>query len=483
MVAPLGINMPPGLTPQAQAAAAVERLGVGHVQIRALFLAHGIWFVENLQIAAAAVIDMSMSRELGLSHTQRASLLSCIFVGILLGSLVSGYAGDRWGRRPPVLACYGIAGMAQALAAFAGSCWQVASLRLCIGFAHGLGMPASMALVSESSPASSRMLLMGLRNMLFTFGGIIGAILIVIDSPSLAHLHWRYQTMLVALPPLLWGACAFWLLQESPVFLASIGRQEEALAVLKSMQRLNGHSDNSVEAAFEGCQPTAAMLNGAASCKSGGNISRSLSMIFGRQAGMQMLTLIVGTSTLNAVYWGHGYAFPKFATETGSALPTGYQNLMQQCAGILVNLIILGLASMMTCKSMLILATLVGQAGLMGFVRTASMANRSGPAEFLYLVLENAPSLASNLGFLACYQLSVDLFHVRSRATSAAICVSAGRLAAIVAPFIYEAMPFWQVFYIIMVGMCIVTLLMAIAFLPQKVQQEDADEPLCAKSP
>merc|ERR1719203_1496339 len=105
---------------------------------------------------------------------------------------------------------------------------------------------------------------------------------------------------------------------------------------------------------------------------------------------------------------------------------------------------------------------------------------RNSISELLYLISQNVPGVVPSLGFLACYQLAVDLFPVRARATSTAVIVSVGRVASILAPFLYEAFAAWQSFYILMVILCMVTLVLTLIFLPGSPADGDM-EPLCSR--
>merc|ERR1719203_448972 len=100
---------------------------------------------------------------------------------------------------------------------------------------------------------------------------------------------------------------------------------------------------------------------------------------------------------------------------------------------------------------------------------------RNSISELLYLISQNVPGVVPSLGFLACYQLAVDLFPVRARATSASVIVSAGRVASIMAPFLYEVFPTWQAFYCLMVFLCLTTLLLTLSLLPVRPSVADME--------
>jgi len=347
-----------------------------------------------------------------------------------------------------------------------------------VGFANGLGMASSLALVSESSPQSMRNFVMASRMCMFSLGGIVGTIPVLVDAPNLVDLHWRAQSALVSLVPLAWAAFAVPLLQESPVFLASRGQEDSALEVLRSMQHLNGKPDVDLS----GFRPVPATLTSVISRSKSNSLLNGVAASFANEKFAVMVTLIFGTATMNAVAYGHSYAFPKFSINNDFMMPPGYEVLMQQVIMLFINIFVLCLAGVMTCKSMLIASLVVGILGLPAFIWTTKLSPDSVVSAWSYLVMQNVPNVVQSFGFLSCYQLSLDLFHIRYRATSAAICIAAGRILAILAPFVFEAVPSWEYLYYCMVGMCMTTLIMAVWFLPDGFLPEDADEPLCTKA-
>jgi len=398
----------------------------------------------------------------------------------MVGSFLGGFLGDCLGRRPPLLLSYAIATMAQAGTAVVRNFSVLLFLRMLIGVAHGVGMPASLAIVSESSPSNHRVTLGGMRHLNYALGGVAVSLLFCYDSPSLGHLHWSWESMIVAIPPFAIGVVALALLPESPVFLASAGRHEEAKAVLRQMRRLN-FCDESVEMALDphfvypvaptmrGSKAFSAKAKDQAGCVSMETVSATL----GRHRTMWIITLMVGAATMNLVGLGHLYAFPRVASAVHSTWSAGYQNLLQNVSSFFMGCGVVGMTRFLSCRMILFYSGVIGILGLAIFVQTGSMLVRSSWAEFIYLSSQNTPMLASAMGILGVYQLSVDLFPVRARVISAGICIAAGRITAISAPFIFEAFSHWQHFYILMIGLCFLSSGMAMVHLPTREGEKD----------
>jgi len=99
-----------------------------------------------------------------------------------------------------------------------------------------------VALVVESVPSSWRGHVVNVTSAFFVFGEIFAAILLVIFMPQLGGYHghtWRWVSGMAILPSILILPVAALMMQETPHFLLSKGRTEEALAVVKYMAALN----------------------------------------------------------------------------------------------------------------------------------------------------------------------------------------------------------------------------------------------------
>lgn len=470
--------MPGDLCDADSVTAEVDRIGFGLAQIRVLALAQGIWFVENMQISAAIVTDGARARDLSLDAMQQAALTSMIFFGIMLGGFLGGLLGDSMGRRPPLLLSYFLAASAQFGTAVVQDYSFLCVLRVLLGIAHGVGMPASLAMVSEFSPTPLRVTLGALRQLSFSLGGLVVAVLFCYDSPSYRHLHWSWESALVAVPPLAIGLVAVALLPESPIFLATAGRHAEARAVLRDIRRLNSCREpletSRSRPLWRGivASPRSGLTPRPRSCDRKASLD-PLSSICGRRESTWIMALIVGALTYNLVGLGHNFAFPHIVESAHSPWLAGYQNLMQNATSLVTGLGVVGLTRILPCRTILIVAGFVGTVGLAIFVHTASMLVRGFQAELLYLVSQNTPMLACALGILAVYQLAVDLFPVRARVISAGVCIAAGRVTAISAPFIFEAFAQWQHFYMLMAGLCCITSALAFMLLPSESGREE----------
>lgn len=137
--------------------------------------------------------------------------------GMMLGGLLGGFVGDRWGRRPALLGSVLIFGAFTAALAFVNSIEALAAVRFLAGVGLGGAMPNAATLASEYVPARNRPLAVTLTIVSIPLGGALAGELAALVIPTFG---WRVLfaaggLISIAVAVLLWG-----LLPESPRFLA-----------------------------------------------------------------------------------------------------------------------------------------------------------------------------------------------------------------------------------------------------------------------
>jgi AAHS family 4-hydroxybenzoate transporter-like MFS transporter len=141
-------------------------------------------------------------------------------IGIMVGALSAGPLGDRFGRRPLLLASLTIFGIASFLSAFAGSLEVMTILRFFTGLGIGGGFSGAASLTGDYTPARRRALMIMASFTGAPLGGFLGGQLVAVLLPNFG---WPVIFILGGLFPLaLVGALLVWL-PESPRFLLARG--------------------------------------------------------------------------------------------------------------------------------------------------------------------------------------------------------------------------------------------------------------------
>ncbi len=162
------------------------------------------------------------------------SLLGPVFsaslVGILVGSPLFGFVGDRYGRKTASIGSLVVFGVFTLAAARAGSLDQMLALRALAGIGLGGLMPNMIALTGEFAPRRFRATLIIVMFCGVTLGGAIPA---AISLWLVPRYGWEAIFVIGGVLPLALAACAWLWLPESVKFLVIKGRRDEAMRILK----------------------------------------------------------------------------------------------------------------------------------------------------------------------------------------------------------------------------------------------------------
>jgi MFS family permease len=229
---------PPPVSAGGQLAAVLDRIGFtrAHVGVVGLVLA-GMFF-DALEQGSTGAIGEGLAASFGMGTADLALLNTVTTIGGLVGRLVTGYLADRWGRRFALslnLLLYTLGGILSALA------WNPEILhlsRFIVGVGLGGEFTVGLALLAEMVGTRYRGTVSASLNI--GSGGVgnfvaFGLFLLVLgplnDVLGGTSTSWRWLFVILAVPALLVVAFRRYL-PESPRFLLSHGRVEEANAVL-----------------------------------------------------------------------------------------------------------------------------------------------------------------------------------------------------------------------------------------------------------
>ena len=190
-------------------------------------------FFDGFDIYLAATVLGAVLKSGFSTLGQNAEFVSATFVGMMLGSFVTGFLGDRYGRRFTYQANLAIFGFASIAAAFAPSMAVLIWIQLIIGFGLGAENVVGYSTLTEFVPPESRGKWLGLMTVFVVTGLPVAALLGTLIIPSLG---WRAMFVLGGI-----GALVVWYLRkklpESPRWMESVGRTEEADALLSAVER------------------------------------------------------------------------------------------------------------------------------------------------------------------------------------------------------------------------------------------------------
>ncbi|CAN5190807.1 MFS transporter [soil metagenome] len=205
-----------------------------------------IWSV--LMIAATVILDgldnqmlglaaPTLLKEWGIERGALGVVFALGFIGMAIGTLMSGYVGDHFGRRGALIIGVAIFGIATLLTGFSGALWQVAALKTLAGVGLG-GVPGTAsAMIAEFTPVRWRSVAVTFGVVCVSIGGILGGVAAALILPGLG---WRWLFYLGGVITLIFVTWLYFILPESPRYLAE---RPDRVPELDRILRRIGHPD------------------------------------------------------------------------------------------------------------------------------------------------------------------------------------------------------------------------------------------------
>jgi putative MFS transporter len=439
----------------ANAGTRLDRLPISSFHRRIMWLIGIGMFFDGFDIYVAATVLGGTLRSGFSTMGQNAEFVSVTFLGMMLGSFLTGFLGDRYGRRFTFQANLAIFGLASIAATFSPSMTVLILLRFGMGVGLGAENVVGYATMTEFVPPQARGKWLGIISVFVVAGLPVTALLGTLIIPRFG---WRIMFMLGGL-----GALIVWQLRkalpESPRWLESVGRTQEADAILRAIE-------DEVSLHHGPLKPPAA--------SSLAIPSRSLRMLLGP---VLLPRMIVGATTLivvNTLIYGFVTWLPTFFVQAGRSIASSLSYSLVMSLGAPIGSVI-GASTAdswgrrPTILGASLLTIVIG--GIYPFVRD--------PRELLIAgFLLTIPIFVLVTLLFAIY--IPELFPTEVRMRASGICNTFGRGATIVTPFIVVALfKSYQIGGVLalMIGLLIVQIVVVLIFgvEPKKRRLEEID--------
>jgi AAHS family 4-hydroxybenzoate transporter-like MFS transporter len=152
---------------------------------------------------------------------------SSLFSG-LIGALLVGQAGDRFGRKPVLIFSVFVFALGSLATPFTHSILALLIVRLVTGFGLGGALPIIISITSEFSPKRLRLNIVALMYCGFPFGSVLGGVLAAQLIPKFG---WPSIFYIGGVVPLILIPTFALIMPESISFLASRGKRDEVEAL------------------------------------------------------------------------------------------------------------------------------------------------------------------------------------------------------------------------------------------------------------
>src|SRR6195952_4634817 len=404
------------MTSAVNAGARLDRLPISSFHYRIFWLVGAGMFFDGYDLYIAGGVIASVLQTKFATPAQIPQFVSLTFVGMTIGALITGFVGDKMGRRFTYQINLLIFGLASLAAAFSQDMTQLIVCRFVQGLGLGAEIVVGYSTLTEFVPPKTRGRWLSFMVFLVVAGFPATAILGYLIIPNFG---WRPMFVIARV-----GSLIVWYLRknlpESPRWLESQGRAAEAEALMQSIEK---------EAVGGGTLPPVV-------------VSAPVPQV----AAMDMLKppmpqrLLVGCwvlITINTLIFGFVIFLPQFFLRQGLTI-----------ANSLAYTLVLSVGSLVGCAIGAYLSDAIGRRW--SIIGASVVTIVSG---YIYARFNAAsdPAIVFSVGFVlivAIYAQTAILFGVYTpelfpteiRLRANGICNTLGRGATVVSPFIVGAL-------------------------------------------
>lgn len=195
-------------------------------------------YVDGFEISAIGLAVPHLTREWSIEPGSLGPMLSASLFGIFIGAPLSGFVGDRFGRRVAIISGCILFGVTTLAIAAAETLGQITVLRFLTGIGMGAVMTNAIALNSELSPKRLRARLVILMFMGVTLGAATTGLAAALLVPTYG---WEAIFILGGGVALAVSAGLLFTLPESVKFLA--GRSDRGNTLIATLRRMRPDLD------------------------------------------------------------------------------------------------------------------------------------------------------------------------------------------------------------------------------------------------
>jgi MFS transporter, AAHS family, 4-hydroxybenzoate transporter len=176
-----------------------------------------IALIDGYDLAVTAYVAPHLVTDWGVPRSALGPVLSASGFGILFGSQIFGWLGDRYGRKPALIAANLLFGVFTFAAAYSTDLTELFWLRVAAGLGIGGVMPNMVAINAESAPRHLRTTLAIVAVGLVPLGGAVGGL---ISAAFVGRYGWPILLVIGGVVPVAIALAAIFGLPESIKFMA-----------------------------------------------------------------------------------------------------------------------------------------------------------------------------------------------------------------------------------------------------------------------
>ncbi|KAG7373938.1 major facilitator superfamily transporter [Nitzschia inconspicua] len=218
---------------------AIERIGMGYFQLVVLTAAGLCFAADAMQVLLLSFLSEVLRLEWNLTENETALITSVLFIGAIFGTLTLGPLADKKGRKPVFLLAATIISFFGVTNAMVTEYWSLLVSLFMVGWGVG-GLTVPFDILAEFLPANSRGKNLLVIEYFWTLGVlfVVGVAFLTLGNGETTG-SWRSFVVICAIPcwiSILIGHC---FVPESPRWLCTQGRCEEALKIIRKAAAFN----------------------------------------------------------------------------------------------------------------------------------------------------------------------------------------------------------------------------------------------------
>ncbi len=214
------------------AGARLDRLAISPFHYRIFWLVGAGMFFDGYDLYVAGGVLATLIQTKFSTLPQNLQFISLTFVGMTIGSLITGFVGDKFGRRFTYQINLLVFGLASLAAAFAQDMTQLIACRFVQGLGLGAEIVVGYSTMTEFVPPRTRGRWMAMMAFIVVAGFPATSLLGYLIIPNFG---WRPMFVIAGI-----GSLVVWYLRknlpESPRWLEAQGRTEEAETLMQTIE-------------------------------------------------------------------------------------------------------------------------------------------------------------------------------------------------------------------------------------------------------
>ena len=216
-----------------------RKLGAGKYQWITMLILCLVDLNDGVELLSMSLILPIIKREWDISNFWIEVLSSIFYFGMMIGAISTGKIADRKGRKTTILYASIIQFVVGISFAVANNLLFLILLRFLYGFVFGFSLPLTISMVSEIFPMIYRGKCIIFTNFNTSIGKVYAILLAYCILTDFHTGNWRLLMIVCSLSSLIVIIGVMFYVKESPRFLISIEKFDEAVAIIDQIGVIN----------------------------------------------------------------------------------------------------------------------------------------------------------------------------------------------------------------------------------------------------